>query len=78
MNLWKQEPAAKGAAAVPLPAVPGWDSRGLDQPGLAGAAPTANSNFNQPLNQTLGYLNKPFGTAGERRRAATRNTRSPG
>ena len=48
VDLWKQEPASKAKAGV------GWIG--------GGAAPTGNQYFNLPLNQTLGYLNKPYGS----------------
>ena len=47
VNLWKQEPASKAKAGV------GWIG--------GGATATGSMYFNQPLNQTLGYLNKPYG-----------------
>ena len=71
MNLWKQEPANKASRL-------GWSTAGWTG---GGAPPTATMYFNQPLNQTLGYLNKPFGTPSGRQPAtprATRSTRSPG
>ena len=55
-NLWKQEPALKG---VPSP-VPNWGWKPAGWSG-GGAAPNGNHYFTQPLNQTLGYLNAPFG-----------------
>ena len=61
VNLWKQEPALK-ATPSPLPAASTtvWTPVGWTGGGLAG---TATMYFNQPLNQTLGYLNQSFGTA---------------
>ena len=56
MNLWKQEPALKGGPSSPVTGwtVPAWSTTG-------GVAPTATDQyFAQPLNQSLGYLNKPF------------------
>ncbi len=47
MDLWKQEPANKQQV--------GWST-----PQIPGAAPFATCNFNQPLLQSLGFLNKPF------------------
>ena len=46
VNLWKQEPANKNQA--------GWTGGARN--------PTAKQVFNLPLNQTLGFLNQPFGT----------------
>jgi hypothetical protein len=44
-NLWKQEPADKSKV--------GWTN--------GGAPPKGTYYFSQPLNQTLGYLNQPYG-----------------
>jgi hypothetical protein len=49
MNIWKQEPAVKTTAGQVT-----WVG--------GGSPPRANMNFKQALNQTLGYLNQPFGT----------------
>jgi len=46
-DLWKQEPADKSQVGV------GWTN--------GGAIPKGTHYFTQPLNQTLGYLNQPYG-----------------
>jgi len=61
MNLWKQEPALKG---IPSP-VAAWIAARWTTPAIPGAAPShLDHYFNQNLNQTLGYLNQPFGAPG--------------
>ncbi len=56
-NLWKQEPPLKGSPAPSAllgwtPAPGGWSGGGPPMPSL---------HFSQPLSQTFGYLNKPYG-----------------
>ncbi len=51
MDLWKQEPANK--MALGLAAAQAWTG--------GGATPKGTHYFAQPLNQTLGFLNQPFG-----------------
>jgi hypothetical protein len=51
VDLWKQEPANK--MALGLAAAQAWTG--------GGATPKGTHYFAQPLNQTLGFLNQPFG-----------------
>ena len=56
MNLWKQEPAIKGPSRRA-----GWQPAGWTGGGYAPAQNHVTSA--NTLNQTLGYLNKPYGAA---------------
>jgi hypothetical protein len=56
MDLWKQEPAAKGNTQ------PSYKWQGAGWSG--GGTPATRMNFPDPLNQSLGYLNVPFVPAG--------------
>jgi hypothetical protein len=56
VNLWKQEPALK--RLNPGLTMAGWFAVGT---AFGGAAPTATMHFPQPLNQSLGHLNQPYG-----------------